>query len=328
MKKSKSISILLMIAVLVLSLACFVGCNDKKGNELKSDVTIDIYVPDGGTMLMLTKMLSEDFAIEGYDINIKKVLGATDVATKISTKEADIAICPTNLAGKLYNQGIDIQLLSANVFGMMSLIGQPIDSLKDLEGESVYTIGSGATPEAVFKYVLTENGVDLSKVTFVPKVDGSEIIPLIANKTAKFALLGEPAASTVLTKFSYTSKIIDLQVEWEKLTTNEGYPQAGVVVNKTFLNENKTAVQKILYQISKANEWNMANLDKVNAELKEIQSSVSYPNTAVIELCNIDYVKGIDVKASMEKYFNTIGLKYVGGKLPDSNFYANIEPIE
>lgn len=312
--------VLIVILAIVLMTSLFVSCTD---NDVK---VININMPDGAPALALAKVI-KDFSYEDYIINYKIVPGVSEISASLSQKTANIAILPTNIASKMYASNIDIKLISSNVFGVLYLVGtEEITSLEALKGQTIQCIGQGGTPEFMLKYILESNGIGLDEVTIQYQSDGSAIIPMLKVGTAKFAVLGEPAA-TMSTQKTNSKILFDLQEEWQKLTGFEGYPQASTVATTDTINKHYGFLKAFNKAMQENVEWITDNYDDVNITLYDNGSAVMFSSSEVIENCNIGYVKASDAKANITRYLETMknfNTAFVGA-IPDDGFYQDIE---
>lgn len=320
----KLLKVTVVIVVLAMSLGVLFACGDKEPTE----ATINIVTPDGAPALAMAELM-KGFEYKDYTVNFEIVSGAADIATKVTQGDADVAILPTNLASVLYNNGVDIKLISANAFGLLYIVGNAdadATSLADLNGETIYCIGQGGTPDYVLQYLLQENNIDAE---IIYKKDGSEVIPLLKKKIAKYAVLGEPAATNSVAKAN--AKILfDMQEEWENLTTYNGYPQASAIARGEIIEKYPSFIKSLFSAMQTNIEYinDSENLEEINSTLKQYQSVAAFPSVDVIKKCYLKVVSAENAKDSIENYLTVLkdfNEKTVGGQLPDNDFYYTIK---
>ena len=220
----KIVAVLLCIAVALTVMLGLAACDKQDGEQ------VNMYVPDGAPSLAVANLFEVD-SVAGRKLNVTITTG-NDVRAKVLSGEADVVICPTNMAATLYNAGVEYKLVTANLFGLLYLVGnQPEASLNDLVGQVVHSIGKNNTPEFVFKkildnanipYVDSDKAVE-GKIAIRYYEKGSQIIPLLKSNVAHYAILGEPAATK-----SGVNELFNLQELWKQATAlDESYPQAG-----------------------------------------------------------------------------------------------------
>lgn len=315
------IAVIVCIAVAAALTCSLVACKTTDETELA------LYVPDGAPALAVASLF-ESNKIAGKSLKLTITTGA-NVQAKVLNGEADIVVCPTNMAATLYNKGVDYKLISANVFGLLYLVGnKPAASLNDLVGKVVHSIGKNNTPEFVFKKILANANIEYvdSDVAVEGKVAiryyeaGSEIIPLLKSGNVDYAILGEPA----VTKAGVT-ELFDLQALWKQATNlDESYPQAGVFVKSALLEDTKF-IDGLLKALGDNTQYLQDNSDKI-ASLLVTNGSNDFNGTTftanTLARCNIRCIKATDCKAQLTAYFNAIATINTSFTLPDDGFYG------
>ncbi len=321
MKKAICIilTVIMVCSVCVFAVAC-------KNNETET-TNINVVVPDGAPALAIAKMLAGS-SFEGYEVKYQIVDG-TDIAAKLSAQPslADLAILPTNMGAKLYNSGIGIKMVATNVYGLLYLVGtEEVISLSSLKGQKILCTGQGGTPDFVLQYVLNVNGITGEDVEIEYISKGSDAIAALKNGTAKFALLGEPAATMAVSKAG-AKVLFDMQSEWEKSTGTYGYPQACTVVTNDLFSKHSAFIKAFLKEMNANLTWVSENVEATNAAITANGGATNFASAEVISRCNVKYVGAMDAKADVEKYLEimaTFNNKFIGGKLPDAGFYAGV----
>lgn len=292
---------------------------------------INVYVPDGAPALAVAELFSLE-KIEGAKLNIEITTGA-NVQTKVAAEEADIVICPTNMAANLYNKGAQYKLVTVNLFGLLYLVGNaPAANLSDLVGQVVHTIGKNNTPEFVFKKILDSANIEYvdSDVAVEGKIalryyeKGESIVPLLKSGTISYAILGEPAATN-----SGAQELFDLQALWKQATNlDESYPQAGLFVSDKLLNDNKKLVKSFVKALQ-SNETYITSSDVNAAKILEEHGSNDFKGKTltptILQRCNVRCVSAITCKDQLIAYFNAIKSVNPDFALPNDGFYANID---
>lgn len=332
--------IIIYLCVTVMSFLMF-GCGqtDVTDSVPQTKAEYTMVMPDGAPVLAAVNLIKNYPEIDGHKMTYK-VVPAANIAQEY-TKNADIAVLPTNAAANLYNKGVDIKLASVNVFGVMYMIGQEtINSLSDLVGEVVYSIGKGNTPELLLKYFLTKENIEYveSDVPVQGKValqyvnEAPAVISAMkawfsgnSSKQANYGVIGQPAVGGANKQLS-TQTVFDFQQEWKNYNT-DAYPQAGVAVKSAVANDSSfiAALRKAL---SENTEYITQNPSAINEVLTAQQSSLKMTFTEeLVKQCNIGYLSAAQAKQPLEKYFteatslNAETKSFFGGKLPEDDFY-------
>lgn len=319
----KLIAVIVCLAVIAALICSFVACTPTPLQMTE----LNIYLPDGAPALAVANLFETQYIADKV-LNLHITTGI-DVQSKVLSGEADIVICPTNMAATLYNKGADYKLISANIFGLLYLVGnKPAASLNELVGKVVHSIGKNNTPEYVFKTILANADIECveSDVAVEGKVairyygTGGEIIPRLKSGEFDYAILGEPAATK-----SAAPELFDLQALWKQATElDESYPQAGVFVKSALL-EDADFIDELLNALTSNAQYLQDNSDKVASLLVQNGSSdfngVTFTKQ-VLERCNIRCVKATDCKTQLTAYFNAIAAINSSFTLPNDGFYG------
>jgi len=313
----KIISILVMVA---LALTLFSSCS-KKAAEIR---LVTIKGPAGVAMVNL---MSKNNTDKKYII--ETVSSPEEVANKITSGEADIAACPTNMAAVLYKKtNGDVQMLATTMLGVLYVMenGNTIRSIEDLRGKTIYTTGQGANPEYVLRYILTENGINPdTDVTIEFRAQNDELAALLVSGTAQVALVPEPIVSTVKSKNSSLRVALDVTGLWDDVSDNEGQLiMSCAVARRDFAEKNPAAVKTFMDDL-KASIEAAADVDATAALCAEFDIIPAAPIAkAALPGCNLLYMEGNEMKSKIEGYFSvlfTANPQSVGGALPEDAFY-------
>ena len=299
---------ILVTVILIVSLLSLCAC-------VKDGITI--YVPDGAPALSVANLLSEK-TFAGHKLN-RVITTGEDVVAKCANGEADIAVLPTNAAVRICSTRSDYQILSVNVQGVLYIVGaEHIDSISQLQGETLYSIGLGNTPEYVFKTICDtwgvkyqdEVNVDANAINIQYETDASSIIPLILQGKAKFALIGEPAVTQLQNNAANSGKTVetlfDLQQMWQEATGSDemGYPQACMIVKKDLLTDK--FAKRLMDKVAENKQYTLKNASSLKDNLTECGSTLKINYTAdLIERCNITAIPASSAKADIERYLAT-----------------------
>ncbi len=200
------------------------------------------------------------------------------------------------------------------------------------KGKTVVTVGAGGTPDVVLRHVFAAKGIEINgenetsteKVTIDYANNASEVIQKIKNGDADYAVLGEPAVTTVCGKTG-KSVILDLQSAFKSVHSDVNFVQAGlfatnsVTAHTSFLNAlaNKLGENKKYVYDNKSTLKDL--FAKHDSSLKNTDFTVE-----LLDRCNIGMKKAGEVKADVTAFLNTVKefkAQQIGGKLPENDFY-------
>ena len=320
-KNSKIIFSLLVVFSMVFTL---VGCNKKEESIVKKEISF--IAPSGVPATAISKMIKENIQIDNkYNINYSIENTSDTLATAVMKGEPDIAIVPSNLAAQAYNKGVGYKLVGTTGLGALYLVSTEGDiALNDLSGKEVYNIGSGLTPDIVFKALLKESGINDVSLSYVG--GATELAPAILGGKAKYAVVPEPALTTILNKNPNIKVVASLNDLWkEKFNSESGFPQASLIVKESLINEDKDFINKLMEEVSNSTKW-------VNENSKDAASystaNGSQVDEAIIEKSisnsSIIFIKAKDNKADYMDYYKVLekeNSKSIGEKIPDENFF-------
>ncbi len=323
MKKNSKIIFGLLVAFSMVFV--IVGCSKKEEvNTLKKEISF--IAPNGVPATAISKMIKENIQIDdNYNINYSIENTSDTLATSVMKGEPDIAIVPSNLAAQAYNKGLGYKLVGTTGLGALYLISTENDiDLNELSGKEVYNIGSGLTPDIVFKALLKESGINDVTLSYVG--GPTELAPAILGGKAKYAVVPEPTLTTILNKNPNIKVIASLNDLWkEKFNSESGFPQASLIVKETLINEDKDFINKLIEEVSNSINW--VNKNNKEAATYSIENG-SQVDEAIIEKSisnsSIIFINAKDNKADYIDYYKVLekeNAKSIGDKIPDESFF-------
>lgn len=292
-------------------------------------LTVRVAVPDGVPALSIVRLLRERPSMgKNVTISYEVVRSPELMAAKVVSGEADIAIVPTNLAAVLYNRNVPYRLVSANIWGMLYVISsENIRSWQDLRGKEVHTFGRGLTPDLVFRYLLTQNGLNPDRdITLRYLGSGTELAQAMIAGRVKTAVLPEPAATQVMMRRQDVSAVLDLQRAWATATgLGVSYPQASLLISTAVLNGYPEFVDRFLQEVAQNAAWVNNNPQTAGIWAEELQTGMT---AKVVEnalpRCNIRFVPARKARGAIEAYLRVLhdfSPEAIGGRLPSEAFY-------
>lgn len=323
MKKNSKIVLSLFLSIF-MTLA-IVGCDKKEeGNVVKTEVSF--IAPNGVPATAISKMIKENVQVDNkYNINYSIENTSDTLATAVMKGEPDIAIVPSNLALQAYNKGLGYKLVGTTGLGALYLVSTEGEiAFEDLRGKEVYNIGSGLTPDIVFKALLKENNIEDFTLSYVG--GATELAPAILGGKAKYAVVPEPALTTILNKNPNIKIISSLNNLWkESFNSDNGFPQASLIVKEDLIKDNKDFINKLVEEISNSINW--VNENNSEASKFSIENGSQVEETILeksIKSSNITFIKARENKEDYMDYYKVLekeNPKSIGEKLPDEKFF-------
>ena len=321
--KKKLIKIILPILVLTLGVAC------GKSAEPIEPTTLKVSVPDGIPALTMAKMIKENNLIDEnitLEYTVEKTTDA--LAAKVLSKEADIAIVPSNLAAQTYNKGLGYKVAATGSWGSFYLISE--EAIRDpqvLIGQEITTIGKNLTPDIMLRHILKLKEIEADKDVTINYLNGAtELAPNYLSGKIAIASVPEPMLTTILGKKPNTSIILDFNEEWKNAHgSKDGYPQSSLIVKEDIISNKKEFVERFLAEYEQSIDWANANPEQLGEYSTELDLAIN-PEVlpSAIIRANMKYVPIEESRDDYSEFFKVlfeIEPKTVGGEIPDEGLY-------
>lgn len=314
------------LAIMLAAVSVFLtGCGSKANDGIL------IGAMKGPTTIGLLSLIEE--AKEGKTKNkyeVTMAVGADELTPLLIKGEIDIALLPANVAAVVYNKTEGgICVLDINTLGVLYMVtgNVAVNSMEDLKGKTIYLTGKGTTPDYVLSYLLKANGIAEGEVTKEYRSEATEVAALLAENPDAVGLLPQPFVTAALMQNEALFVCLSMTEEWGKVQGEDGSSLVtGVtVVTKTFLEENKKAVDLFLEDHRKSTEY--ANDMVVDTAALCVEHGIIAKEgiaQKAIPACNIVCITGEEMKAALEGYLQVLfeaDPKSVGGALPGEDFY-------
>jgi len=245
--------------------------------------------------------------------------------SRLMQGEVDAALLSTNEAAKLYNRGVEVQLLGIHNWGLFYLLStnNEIKSWHNLKGKQIHVPDKGGPLDIVFQKLAAKKNINFKTELQIKRGKMLEVTQLMINNMAETAVIREPFVSQTLLKNKNSKIVLDLQQEWEK-EYDFRIAQSALVVRKDFAEKNKKLIAEIeeLYKnsIEKLNDNNnlAAELGQKYFEVKPEITLKAYPSL------NLEYQNIAEVKEEVIAYLDVLksySKDTIGGRLPDEKFY-------
>ncbi len=254
---------------------------------------------------------------------------ADEVAPLLAKGELDAAAIPANLASILYNNTKgEIVTAAINTLGVLYVVetGDTVQSIEDLRGKTVYSVGKGTTPEFTLNYILAQNGMDpATDVTIEYKSESTEVAAMLATGGDVIAVLPQPYVTAVGMQNENVRVALDLTEEWDKVSDKSALVTGVLVVRKDFAEENPDALEQLLED----NAASVAFTNENPAAAAEMIAALGIVEKApvaekALPLCNIVFITGDEMQEKLSGYLEVLygqNPKAVGETPPGDDFY-------
>lgn len=323
--KVKVISLFMLTMLLMLT-----SCKGKVEETIIDDKEvreISVVAPNGVPATAISRLIKENIQVDNNHIINYSIENTSDtLAISVMKGEPDIAIVPSNLAAQAYNTGLGYKLVGTTGFGALYLISAEGEiNFDDIKGKEIYNIANGLTPDIVFKALLKESGI-LDDVTLSYVGGATELAPAILSGKAKYAVVPEPALTTILSKKPNISIVASLNDLWkEQFNSEKGFPQASIIVKEEIITNDKDFLEKFITKVDESVKW--VNDNNKEAAQYSVENG-SQVETSIIEQSiknsNIRFSKAKDNKEDYIDYFKVLeseNSKSIGEKVPDEKFF-------
>lgn len=196
-----------------------------------------------------------------------------------------------------------------------------------LAGTTVYNVGKGSTPEFVFEYLLSRNGLEAGRdVTVEYSLAQIELTQSFIAGRVRYAVLPEPFVTKVLAAVPDARVMIDLQKAWSQAAESElSYPMSAVVVRSSVAENRPEAVERFLSAYADSIAWVNANPGRAGELIERYEFGMNAGEAAAaIPRCNLVFHRAGEIRGAVESFL-TVLLEFdpesVGGRLPGDSFY-------
>ena len=218
-----------------------------------------------------------------------------------------------------------------------------VEELSELKGRVVYSIGQGQVPDLVLRSILKQANVPYTlsdtaqsgKVSLAYASDGVQVIGGLNSGAYNYGVLGEPAATTALSKVQGSRRMFDLQELYGELKHAEkGFPQAVLVVKKSFYEAHPAYVKAFVEAFAAGAKWSETNAADALTALKNAGSTqIAALTNDIAKNCNLGFKAATDAKQEIKTFFEDINgvidasqgeESPIGGSVPDDAFFAAV----
>ena len=317
--------------------------SEENDNENEDDIEIEAVDQNGAQirigslkgptsmgLVFLMEMSENGKTANDYEFTM--VTAADELLPKVISGELDMALLPANVASVLYNR-MDgaISVIDINTLGVLYAVtaDDSIQSIADLKRRTIYMTGKGTTPDYVFRYLLSENGLSDSDLTLEYKSEPTEVAALLQQEDGAVGVLPQPFVTAACAQNKDLKTPLDLTAEWDKTQKSSPSPSRMVtgvtVVRNDFLEKEPEAVKIFLSEHEKSAAYTKEQTQKA-AELVVKTGIIEKAPIAELALpkCNITCITGTQMKDALSGYLQVLydqDPKSVGGELPGDEFY-------
>lgn len=254
----------------------------------------------------------------------------TALASKFNTGDYDIIHCPSNVGAILYNNTDlkeDAVVIDIGNLGLLYVMttDPSVQSMQDLQGRNVYSIGEGGPPEYTMGYLLEQEGLNDVNMSF--KSTPFEVLNLLQDEENSIALLPQPfvEVAKLLVPGIYTP--IDITEEWDSLDLENGAESitTTTIVRKSFLEEHEEAVVEYLNMCKASVDYCLTHPKEAADWTDEFETFLNGEVAeAAVPYVNMCAITGTEMKDKLSGFLQIMydyNPDAVGGAMPGDDFY-------
>lgn len=318
-------SIFSLIGILLLN----TGCNSHS-NPSSSKTVITIATLNGPSAISMVQMMQDSVLSDSAILKFVVKTEPNLVKPMVLQEQADIAILPTNMASILFNLGVKYKIAAIPVWGTLYVFGEDstLTGWQKFKGKKVYLMGRGMTPDVMFRFLLSQNGLKADK-DFFPDYSFPTHLELgnaVAAGKAGLAVLSEPMVTLANFKNPKVKKLLSLEDEWNReFKDTVPFAQTALLVRNSFAEHHPALIMDFLKKYKESIDW--VNRNPVLAANLIVKYKI-LPDTALarktIPGCRLEFKEAWPMREGINRYlkvFYDFDPAIVGGKLPTEDFY-------
>ncbi|GHV02472.1 hypothetical protein FACS189485_02940 [Spirochaetia bacterium] len=310
-----------------LTLLCIFGWALTGFLAAQSPAGLTVYTLNGPSGVGMVRLFDNPPRASGFDIKTEVLADASLMAALFTSGQAKVGILPPNAAAKIASSGKNIQAAAVLGTGMLSLLSSDpaVQRIEDLKGKTVEVAGQGATPDYVFRRILSRHGLKPdADVTLNYSNLPPSIVQLLITGRVSYALLPEPFATMARSGNANIKVVSNIQDEWIRAGGGENYPMTVLVVDSVFAASQPAALRAILDAVKASVEWVIANPAAAGPLVEKYLGLRAQVISAAIPRSNYVYIPAAQARPALESLFRAF-LEFdpvsIGGSLPKDNFY-------
>lgn len=322
----KSGKVIVLVLCLSILLGAFTGCKANEGRKKPDPLSEPLNI---GTLMGPTGMgMASLFGREEEGFKLSLFTAPDKAVAAILNGEVDLAAVPSNLAAVLYNKTEGgIKLLGVNTGGVLYLVSngaEPLGSLKDLKGKTLYASGMGAVPEFALNALLEAEGMSPEDVNTTWMSSHADVTSTLLTEGG-YALMPEPQVTVALSKKETVKIELDINALWKD---SFGYDlPMGVLICRGAVAESRPGDIDFFLDAYLAGVKSLES--DTDAACRIIEEQGILPSAGIakdaLPRCNIMLETNYDkLSAILTPLFETLyesNPKSVGGKIPGEDFY-------
>ena len=214
-------------------------------------------------------------------VTLRKVPGKTGIDLDNTTIE--VIKLDLEPYGYTLDMNEQVKVISIGNLGLLYIVttDPTIQSIQNLAGRTVYSIGEGGPPEYTFEYMLEQYHL-IGQVNFSLRSTPFEVLNLLQEETNGVALLPQPFVEVAKLLVNNLNVPINIMQAWNELNLSTGAESVTTVtvVRKAFREQHEQAVQEYLQLAKQSTDYTLANVEQAAARTDTYETFMN-PDIAV-----------------------------------------------
>lgn len=214
-------------------------------------------------------------------VTIRKVPGKTGIDLDNTTIE--VIKLDLEPYGYTLDMNEQVKVISIGNLGLLYIVttAPTIQSIQNLAGRTVYSIGEGGPPEYTFEYMLEQYHL-IGQVNFSLRSTPFEVLNLLQEEPNGVALLPQPFVEAAKLLVDNLNVPINITQAWNELNLSTGAESVTTVtvVRKAFREQHEQAVQEYLQLAKQSTDYTLANVEQAAARTDTYETFMN-PDIAV-----------------------------------------------
>jgi len=254
---------------------------------------------------------------------------ADELTPKFLQGELDIIAVPVNLASILYhNTNGAAKIFAVTTKGVLYIVekgGETIQTVEDLRGQEMFSVGKGSSHEFTLRYIFERNGLNPeTDVEIDWIVEPPAVVAAMSTRDHAIAMLPQPFVSVAQVQVPDFRIALDLTREWEALGTGTSFLGTCWIVRSEFVDNHPGALEIFMEEFAASTDYVNSNLS-AGAALVEKYVGINTPIAErALPFCNLVAIYGEEMRHETQSFLEVLfGLapQAIGGSLPGSDFY-------
>jgi len=268
---------------------------------------------------------------KSHDVSLKIWRSPDQLRAGVANGTIKVTMAPSNVGVNLANQGLNFAMLNILTTGLLNILvkDEKIKSLEDLVGKKFVMPFKNDMPDLIVQALCKKRGLDFNKLNITYAQTPPEAIGMFLQKDFDAVLSIEPMSSAAILRGKKSGieviRSFELPKVWgETFNTKPFIPQAGIIVNLEFYEQNRPLFDTLDSDLKNALAWILANKQSA-AEIGANYLPAPVPALAnSFERSNLTVIKASEISDELMSFFEILfelNPKVLGGKMAEKRLF-------